>query len=145
MWDMGYLFREFKVWYPRILYDCGICNKMFIEQCYSWSRLYCDTGIHDKGAKTSHDDVIKWNHFLRYCPFVWGIHRSPVNSPHKGQWRGDLMFSLIFAWINGLINNHEAYWFETPSRSLWRHCNVRNTCCVWLLSNIFIYDMGRIL
>ena len=25
---------------------------------------------------------------------------SPVNSPHKGQWRGALMFSLICAWIN---------------------------------------------
>ena len=26
--------------------------------------------------------------------------RSPVNSPHKGQWRGALMFSLIDVWIN---------------------------------------------
>ena len=24
-----------------------------------------------------HDDIIKWKHFLRYCPFVRGIHRSP--------------------------------------------------------------------
>ena len=32
-----------------------------------------------------HDDVIKWKHFPRYWPFVRGIHRSPVNSPHKGQ------------------------------------------------------------
>ena len=23
----------------------------------------------------THDDVIKWKHFLRYWPFVWGIHR----------------------------------------------------------------------
>ena len=48
-----------------------------------------------------HDDVIKWKHFPRYWPFVRGIHRWPVNSPHKGQWRGALMFSLICAWING--------------------------------------------
>ena len=33
----------------------------------------------------SHDDVIKWKHFPCYWPFVQGIHRSPVNSPHKGQ------------------------------------------------------------
>ena len=33
---------------------------------------------------------------------------SPVNSPHKGQWHGALMFSLICAWINGWVNNHEA-------------------------------------
>ena len=32
-----------------------------------------------------------------YRPFVWGIHRSPVISLHKGQWRGALMFSLICA------------------------------------------------
>ena len=54
-----------------------------------------------------HDDVIKWEQFPRYWPFVRGIHRSPVNSPHKGQWRGALMFSLIYAWINGWINNGE--------------------------------------
>ena len=55
-----------------------------------------------------HDDVIKWKHFPRYWLFVRGIHRSPVNSPHKGQWRGALMFSLICAKTNGWINNREA-------------------------------------
>ena len=55
-----------------------------------------------------HDDIIKWKHFPRYCPFVRGIHRSPVNSPHEGQWRRALMFSLICTWINGWINNREA-------------------------------------
>ena len=55
-----------------------------------------------------HDDVSKWKHFPRYWPFVRGIHRSPVNSPHKGQWRWALMFSFICAWINGWVNNREA-------------------------------------
>ena len=57
---------------------------------------------------TNHDDIIIWNHFLRNWPFVRGIHRSPVNSPHKGQWRRALMFSLIYAWINVWVNNREA-------------------------------------
>ena len=56
----------------------------------------------------NHDDVIKWKHFPRYWPFMRGIHRSPVNSAHKGQWRGALMFSLICVWINGWVNNREA-------------------------------------
>ena len=56
---------------------------------------------------TKHDDVIKWKHFPRYWPFVRGIHRSPVNSPHRGQWRRALMFSLIHIWINGWVNNLE--------------------------------------
>ena len=51
---------------------------------------------------TYHDDVIKWKHFPRYWPFVRGIHRSPVNFPHKGQWRGALMFSLICARVNDM-------------------------------------------
>ena len=55
-----------------------------------------------------HDDVIKWKHFPRYWPFVWGIHRSRWIPRTKGQWCGDFMFSLISAWINGWVNNCEA-------------------------------------
>ena len=32
----------------------------------------------------------------------------PVNSPHKGQWRGALMLSLIYAWLNDGVNNRKA-------------------------------------
>ena len=56
----------------------------------------------------SHDDVIKWKHFPRNWPFVRGIHRSPVISPHKGQWRGAFMVTLICARINGWVNTREA-------------------------------------
>ena len=69
-----------------------------------WLLLLAETLL----SHTSHDDVIKWKHFPHYWPFVRGIHRSPVNSPHKGQWHGAYMFSLICAWINGWVNNREA-------------------------------------
>ena len=39
----------------------------------------------------AHDDVIILKHLSSYWPFVRGIHLPPVNSPHKGQWRGALM------------------------------------------------------
>ena len=65
----------------------------------------CQCGYQWIGA---YDDVIKWKHFPRNWPFVRGIHRSPVNSTHKGQWRGALMFSLICFWINDWVNNLEA-------------------------------------
>ena len=55
-----------------------------------------------------HDDVIKWKYFPRYWPFVRRIQQSKVNSPHKGQWREPLMFSLIWVWINDWVNNREA-------------------------------------
>ena len=71
-------------------------------------------------TRRNHDDVIKWKHFPRYWPFVRGIHRSPVNSPHKGQWRGALKFSLICARINRWVNNREA----GDRRRHQAHCDV---------------------
>ena len=56
----------------------------------------------------THDDVIKWKHFPRNWPFVRGIQRLPVNSPHKIQWRGALMFSLICVGMNGWVNKRDA-------------------------------------
>ena len=50
--------------------------------------------IHHHSWGSSHDDIMKWKHFPRYWPFVRGIHRSPVNSLHKGQWRAALMCFL---------------------------------------------------
>ena len=63
--------------------------------------------VNSRNNLYKHDDIIKWKNF-RYWPFVQGIHRSPVNSPRKGQWRGALMFSLICARINRRVNNGEA-------------------------------------
>ena len=61
-----------------------------------------------------HDDVIKWKHFPRNWPFVRGIHRSPVNSPHKSQWHGALIFSLICVWVNnceaGDLRRHRGHY-----------------------------------
>ena len=69
--------------------------------CVDSQRSYTTTPDH-------YDDVINWKHFPRYWPFVRGIRRFPVNSPHKGQWCGALMFSLICVWINSSANNREA-------------------------------------
>ena len=79
-------------------------RQQFIIIIYSSHYHYCGYDI----CGRLNFDVIKWKHFPRYWPFVWGIHQSLVNSPHKGQWRGALMFSLICAWINTWVNNREA-------------------------------------
>ena len=56
----------------------------------------------------AHDYVIKWKHFPRDLTFLQGIQWSPMNSPHKGQWCGALVFSLICACINDWVNNRKA-------------------------------------
>ena len=84
-------------------------NKQFSIQSWGWwfEMSSCSLWRHCNEIP-SHDDVSKWKHFPRYWPFMLGIHRSLVNSPHKGQWRGALMFTLICAPINGWVNNREA-------------------------------------
>ena len=91
-----------------------------------------------------HDDVIKWKHFPRNWPFVREIHRSLVNFPHKGQWRGALMFSLIYAWINDWVNNRDAGdlrrqhgHYDVIVMSTWLML-VGELVVVWHLSALFI-------
>ena len=110
-----YFWKAVKIW-PKVL-ECKSNLKEFTNNSYSDGILVNSTSsvtgvlcvIPGRTRTVSaHDDVIKWKHFPRYWPFVRGIHRSPVNSPHKGQWRGALMFSLICVWMNGWVNNREA-------------------------------------
>ena len=53
-----------------------------------------------------------WRHqretFSALLAICAGNSPVPGEFPHKDQWRGDLMFSLICVWINGSVNNREA-------------------------------------
>ena len=91
-----------------------------------------------------------WRHqmetFPRHWPFVKGIHRSPVDSPHKVQWHS---FSVFFDLPQNkrLSKQSKHRWFETPWRSLWCYCNGKNgkksekffTCLdhAWCISEVY--------
>ena len=95
--------------YPFYPYHLGLFQRQW--KSYGWNDASEATleniSISYELPQADHDDVIKWKHFPRYWPFVQGIfYRSPVNSPHKGRWRGALMFSLIHAWTNDWANNY---------------------------------------
>ena len=75
-----------------------------------WDVVFIHYSADHTSSVVYHDDIIKWKHFLCNWPFVWGIHRSPVDSTHKGQWRGALILSLI-----PLIT--QALWLNTVSIS----------------------------
>ena len=89
------------------IYYVNTSSDIFYRHMETFPRFSISTRCYFCASHT-HDDVIKWKHFPRYWPLVRGIHRSPVNSPHKGEWRGALTFSLICACINGWVNNREA-------------------------------------
>ena len=58
------------------------------------------------------------------------------NSPHKSQWRGALMFSLICAFNKRLSKQSWGWWFETLSRSLWRIWNVQELWWIYIQLSI---------
>ena len=114
---MAFIWEQF-----RKMLLCAMLLKI-INLMYNWLHLLTHLTRDDKLNVYWHDGVIKWKHFPCYWPFVRGIHRSSVNSPHTGQFSGALMFSLIYALNKRLSKQLWGWWFETPSRSLWRHCN----------------------
>ena len=50
---------------------------------------------------------LKGNIFSRYWPLASGIHRPPEVGGHS-QWRGALVFSMMFAWANVLAHSRPA-------------------------------------
>ena len=68
---------------------------------------------------------MKWKHFPRYRPFVreFTVHRW-IPRIKASAWIFDVFFDLR---PNKQLSNQSwCWWFETPSRSLWRHCNEYN-------------------
>ena len=131
------------------------------QQIYAYFLSFFNAGMDQVvqviPVAVEHDDVIKWKHFPRYWPFVREIHRSSVNSPHNDRWTPHTKASdaelWCFLWsadlrLNKRLSKHPwGWWFETPSRPLWRQCNEFRTpismfnwpdidihhCQVWML------------
>ena len=97
-------------------------NTLVPERCYLNLRLIIFKLI-------SRIEILStwWRHqmdtFPCYWPFVRGIQRSPVNSPHEGQWCGAFAVFFDLHLNKRLSKQSRRWWFETPSRPLWRHCN----------------------
>ena len=121
------------------IYTSGIQLTGYMEP------LMGDLVIDIYALQNTHDDVIKWKNFPCNWPFVRAIPRSPVNSPHKGQPLGDLMFSFICAWTNGSANHrdtsdlrrHRAHYHVTVMTNIWLPSNLVITCNpLWQNPNI---------
>ena len=110
-----------------INHDLGKISKRF-HDCNKCYRKY-DFDRSEFEMNFGQENVIKCIHFPRYLPFVRAINRSLVNFPHKGQWRGALMFSLICAWIKGSANNRDAG--DLFIMAYWRHF------CLQKVSHLF--------
>ena len=99
----------------------SVCAEGFVVLCGLVGPIISSRYISVRYSTINHhDDVIKWKHFPCYWPFVWGIHRGPVNSPHKGQWRGALMFFFYLRLNKRSGKQWWGWWLSCP---LWRHRN----------------------
>ena len=116
MYGRWIFYRGHWLGYPRFAIKCwkALYKKIIPPPPYISSQMRgvclghsCSTIPMSKRNYT-YDDIIKWKHFPCHWPFVREIHRSPVNSSHKGQWRGALMFPLICTWTNCWVNNRDA-------------------------------------
>ena len=121
----------------------GIFNAMAISALFTRTWLFFTPlpgQLNPTWATTCnlYDDVIKWKHFLRYWPFVRGIHRSPVNSPQRPVTRS---FGVFFDLRQNkrLSTQSRRELFETPLRPLWHHCNGIQFPCDWLSHRGWLY------
>ena len=67
-----------------------------------------------------HEDVIKWKRFSASLVLCAG--NSPVTGEFPSQRPVTQSFDVFF---DLRLKQSWGWWFETPLRSLWRHCNVR--------------------
>ena len=90
-----------------------ICHKSkrFISAIQSENVTLNNSGWKQNINKLSCIEKPKWLHHSN----AWWRHQMEAFSallaicaPHKGQWRGALVFTLICVWINGWVNNREA-------------------------------------
>ena len=111
----------------------GVTNVIFLAHLFRgafttviWNiYIYTYIYIYNHMSFSGNDDVIKWKHFPRNWPFVRGIHRSPLNFPaQKPVTRSfDVFFYLR---LNKRLSKQSwGWWFETLSRPLWHHCDVK--------------------
>ena len=89
----------------------------------------CTTMVPEKNSDSF--QTSRWRHQIERFSALLALcaGNSPVTGD-KGQWRGALMFFYLRP-IKRLSKQSWRWWFETPSCSLWRHCNVSHN------SNLF--------
>ena len=90
----------------------GIFESNFVPVNYNISLIY---------ASCRHDGVIKWKHIPRYWPLCEG--NLPINGVFPAQRPVTRSFDVFFdLCLNKRLSKQSRHrWFETPSRSSWRH------------------------
>ena len=100
--NQGLIFTQSETAEIRLTFCIEITNPG-MQVSYFWLNTWLQWTVSSNMTMSSNGNI-----FRVTGPLCGGIHRSPVNSPHKGQWRRALTFSLTCAWINSWVNNRES-------------------------------------
>ena len=106
-------------WNTNILF-CFVVKQSCIIVTMKWPWLMMGSYSHGDNTSWWHHQMEAFSALLALC-----AGNSPVlgEFPAQNQWRGALM-SFFFIRNKRLSKQSWGWWFETPSRPLWRHCNV---------------------
>ena len=102
--------RLFREMIPLEYLDLYLDSDMF-EPCMIFPGLRLEVSYHWTLAGYNEQYMMSWsngNLFRVTGPLCGEFIGRRWIPPHKGQWRGALMFSLIGAWIISSVNNGEA-------------------------------------
>ena len=119
-------------------------NRTYVQNLFRLTTKKAEVRITGTVQWESHGIIIKRKHFQRYWRFVWGIRRSLTNSPHKGQWREALMFSLNNAWTIGWVNNRYTCGF-TRHRAHYVVSAVQRCNGEWRANHVISVSMSNVL
>ena len=119
------LWRQANIWTKCwLIVNWSLGNKLQ-SNCNHNSNIFSQENVFENVSKMA--AVLSQCQCVKQCVvltqwmfIVRGIHCSLVDTPHTGQWRGALMFSLICTWTNGWANNLDA----GDLRHHHAHCNV---------------------
>ena len=109
-------------------------SKTQVQFCRSLDQSHV-TFLEDQSL---HDDVIEWKHFPRHWP-LWGEFTGEFPSQRPVTRSFDASFDLR---LNKRLSKQSfGWWFETPSRPLWRHCNGHVTQISYQLGELFLSEI----
>ena len=81
-WPVDSPHKQLVIWTVFPSHDVDMV-KQEIWLIMSCNHVSCMIVNMSNNGTSAHDDVINWKHFPRHCPFVRGIHRSPVKTRYN--------------------------------------------------------------
>ena len=102
------------------------------EQAITWATVDPDV----------HDDFIKLKHFPHYTGPLCGEFTGHRWIPHTKASDVELWWVFFYLRLNKWLSKQSwGWWFETPSRPLWCHCN--NFAILQLLATMIVKSLPR--